>query len=1727
MSAGRGTRLSRKRKIDADMPSVSGSSLLDITDDFQDSATLFRLPSKPLKKVKTESTAASRPRGRPKKIGTKNVSHSDVAPCKDTERPELLDVDSDSLLDQPDTLCTESEDSQEEVTDENNFLVELEKSICSESEKLCPCCKHIVSCAIFGDHFRECLQKFKLTKSGCERLSTKVAKEEIGKELGKTEDSQVLLCPVCMKSQKSKIQCHSHMKICARAHGLSSEQLLLASRLLEKQAEERRKLGLPFLVQKDSDSHKYEDKVKKSAKQYIKGARKDPDLAMALALSRSVAEEEAVARASREEKLLALGLDQIVDEDRQVQPVIFPHPVIDNERAASSQTGNKRRRRHVNFSKMPLSTRSVEERERIVSEKVAAILTNEDMPRVNWKQTRNSGAKGRLSKFKNEACRLWEASHSSTDLPLEEFYVSELEPYIKPVNTAVGGLLRRLSEIPGRLNLTAIQSMSDENSDSGSESEETSVVNGYCTQLALAELLGSQNCLELTRACNSLEEDESIPQDMDTLPNPDVILEPGSGFWVVHTTVCAANLEIPLKSGDNTDKNYSKDESEIVGSVVLGREKENPVGICDSSSENNSKSHSDNLCNILPVKVTKQQCIVVQSDLSMVLENNSALGSASEIFKLDKSNMTSDELNIVSISDQEESVGDNVALVTDCPEDNYEGDQVFHKNAEPLKSNLLDNKCKENDNLDCEVIPISNINSGHTLLPLLVNRITDAECPSGCSSSSSSTDRQRHSGKLYSSSTSQQEMTNKVSSSVDENSCTSEYSNDSDKTQIFFDEVLSNNNCTKLNDETTFADNPKEELSSMKTLLPISREKINDHLMNKEENGNCEAPTAPLPNQIRISSNDLEHVGSPLEEQVKSEEFRSMQKKFIYDWSILFSNEDASDVTVITQDGSIISAHSLVFLARCPQLYKEAKAAEMRVKWDKVSFEAATTFLVYLYTGTCSIKVRGDPLWMEVFDLALEYECLELVSYLKSIFDVATATDVESSIETGSRSDKPLNTTSNSNADILVIKKTSNMENINEDSGRSVKRCLKLSPFDKSINLPKSSRRISLTGSNELNITADDNSLSEGLQIINCQSPDLFDVSLPVKDASFVSTSSKSPLTLLNNMKSPREESARTVHLEPDVVSKKISTENSGKVNQAKEIKQIQNKSMGGQTGGTSPRKDNADHGEGSSLLKLGVQSKLSNCPEAGGNIIDLTLSSNSENSSASSPHDALIKDQINTFDFHSEGEEMEPLKLWSDISSPRTDEISQQDLITEDFLESRKSLYENVPDGEQESVNKPYNSNVWDDFDDVENDMSVPINAYATPAKCGLQSDANSKTTDDISPILRPFPHVRKDASSAISPKTNICEKIGFQYKPSSAALYQSAVQEDSRRLYLDETDSSVSNIKGKDTESEKAFAKDKEQNLLATGSFLGDETMIKITEHLDCEEVWQEFEEAEGCKQSPKRLDSRDFHVPCCDLMTPQLKKNSRRKNVTPLPDYKNMSSPDLKKQLTKYGVRPLGRRKAVVLLQHLYEQTHPLVTDSEADSSFCETPNPKTLASLKSNMENNAIQHDNMRAENKRSSTEADGKQFKKLTTTENKEKVIVIDGGDSDESGEESSQLNSSQISSTSTDGSSFDCHEESMLLGIDDDDNITSTQQVDIHSKVLQFITSDPDLHHKVLLYEPIFIKELQESLKVNGIKCSMKILLNLLDDQCITFRTQHQRTRRRGNWKSKKSRKNN
>ncbi|KAK3857502.1 hypothetical protein Pcinc_036249 [Petrolisthes cinctipes] len=521
---------------------------------------------------------------------------------------------------------------------------------------------------------------------------------------------------------------------------------------------------------------------------------------------------------------------------------------------------------------------------------------------------------------------------------------------------------------------------------------------------------------------------------------------------------------------------------------------------------------------------------------------------------------------------------------------------------------------------------------------------------------------------------------------------------------------------------------------------------------------------------------------------------------------------------------------------------------------------------------------------------------------------------------------------------------------------------------------------------------------------------------------------------------------------------------------------------------------------------------------KAGYDTIDLTLSDAEDSNTIieSSQHQV-----------RSEGMDMACTSTFkvSDVTyNEEKENVCQGNNIAPSQLQKSPKQMENLPEVLEKSpkeIRDPecseieHISSVWDDFDDV----AGPMFTYCSPSPVKSNHFVAKKlSSDNISQNHNLFSkHSNVDKSLCVSSSledTSVSRGIPGCKSPlhvspplkSSVANKNSSVQSNIR----------ISAI-SKASQQESGFP-EKSRNSLMKASCPGDNTLAEAAAELEYSVILKEFEvNEEICqKQSLDQEKYEEVNRDCEDLMTPQGKKGRVSNTVTPMPQYRTMTSPQLKKELERYGVRPIGRRKALMLLHHLYDQTHPQVTDSEADTTFSETPQHKSLPT-----------HTEMHT------TAEEGKKRRGRGVTKGKKKIIPDSGKskriqestkernsrkekDLAEEEGESDQLNSSQNSTTSTECSSSECFEETLGLEYQHDNPITQTQQVSLVSQVTEFITNDPELHQKVLLYQPFFIEELQATLKMNGIKCKMNALMDVLDEQCITFRTQTgQKTRTR------------
>uniref|UniRef100_A0AAR2KLH3 Structure-specific endonuclease subunit SLX4 n=1 Tax=Pygocentrus nattereri TaxID=42514 RepID=A0AAR2KLH3_PYGNA len=191
-----------------------------------------------------------------------------------------------------------------------------------------------------------------------------------------------------------------------------------------------------------------------------------------------------------------------------------------------------------------------------------------------------------------------------------------------------------------------------------------------------------------------------------------------------------------------------------------------------------------------------------------------------------------------------------------------------------------------------------------------------------------------------------------------------------------------------------------------------------------------------------------------------------------------------------------------------------------------------------------------------------------------------------------------------------------------------------------------------------------------------------------------------------------------------------------------------------------------------------------------------------------------------------------------------------------------------------------------------------------------------------------------------------------------------------------------------------------------------------------------------------------------------------------ITPMPGFSDMDTPDLKKRLDRFGVRPLPKKQMVLKLKEIHQYTHQLMTsESEEETS------PPALLS------------------------------FKQPTAPPPVSPRKLQFGS------EDHDVLPASQDSNTSSTCNLSRSNPE--LCDSDDDgsdgEGITASQAAMLEKDKLlavrSFIQSDPVLYGRVLQYQPLSLSELKARLRTAGIRLGTAKLLDFLDSQCITFTT--------------------
>ncbi|XP_074115878.1 uncharacterized protein LOC141538366 [Cotesia typhae] len=175
----------------------------------------------------------------------------------------------------------------------------------------------------------------------------------------------------------------------------------------------------------------------------------------------------------------------------------------------------------------------------------------------------------------------------------------------------------------------------------------------------------------------------------------------------------------------------------------------------------------------------------------------------------------------------------------------------------------------------------------------------------------------------------------------------------------------------------------------------------------------------------------------------------------------------------------------------------------------------------------------------------------------------------------------------------------------------------------------------------------------------------------------------------------------------------------------------------------------------------------------------------------------------------------------------------------------------------------------------------------------------------------------------------------------------------------------------------------------------------------------------------------------------------------NVEQKVDYNLLSTPELNRKLNLYGLKNQKRHRAVKLLTYIYESLNPLVLEEIVNKKmdFC-----------------NKQEEYKWRIES--------------LLRTDDEDDNIRISGGGNNDRESFSSEL-----------------PEEMDLTDIEYD-------QKDLKSVKEAFgilLREDDDLHRKVLMYESLPLETLHGKIKDRGVKCSVSVLMDYLNEECISF----------------------
>lgn len=275
----------------------------------------------------------------------------------------------------------------------------------------------------------------------------------------------------------------------------------------------------------------------------------------------------------------------------------------------------------------------------------------------------------------------------------------------------------------------------------------------------------------------------------------------------------------------------------------------------------------------------------------------------------------------------------------------------------------------------------------------------------------------------------------------------------------------------------------------------------------------------------------------------------------------------------------------------------------------------------------------------------------------------------------------------------------------------------------------------------------------------------------------------------------------------------------------------------------------------------------------------------------------------------------------------------------------------------------------------------------------------------------------------------------------------------------------------------------------------------------------LWEDWEDEDPEVPAVVPLSQRIMKVPEVqkELKTPvsivRRRELAPKVPITPLPDYSDMDTPILKKELSKFGVRALPKKKMVLKLKEIFRYTHQVMSSDSEDDVSSSQPQRSKGSSVAQALQRPAEDWKRPQNTNKGSSSSHLGRKGAPVCTAQE-----VDTGDDQPLTASQESTTSSLAASDTSSLSQSSNTNEfETAFADEDDDEPVAASQAASKEAltaeAVRRFIEARPDLHKQILLYQPLDLAALHAELKLNGIKVAAGKLLDFLDSHCVTFTT--------------------